>query len=126
MRKGMPEDFAIDCRLPEGIQPDICAFGGLADGFAPFPLPDGSTAELAMASIVMKAVQAHHPGVSPTSFACAGKLGDDTNRAKAQVTSSLYSVHKRHSFFISAGNGMGAHDASDSKAEQAYGRVSSS
>lgn len=75
----------MHCRLPERIRPSICAFGGLADGFAPFDLPDGTTAELQMASVVMKAVQAHHPAVSPTSMPCAGKLGDDANMVKAQV-----------------------------------------
>ena len=39
----------------------MCAFGGLADGFLPFPLPGGGTAELKLASVVMKAVQARGP-----------------------------------------------------------------
>lgn len=71
-------------RLPEHIRPGICAFGGLADGFLPFQAPKGTTVELQLASVVMKAVQARKPGVE-TCLPCAGKLGDDADHSKAQV-----------------------------------------
>lgn len=64
----------------------MCAFGGLTDGFLPFQLPDGASFELKLASVVMKAVQASVPGRTSASE-CAGKLGDDANMVKAQVTS---------------------------------------
>ena len=87
------KSYGYWCRLPERIRPALCAFGGLADGFAPFHLPNGSTAELEMASVVMKAEQAHHPAVSPTSMPCAGKLGDDANMVKAQVIIEAHLLH---------------------------------
>ena len=74
----------IPCRLPQRVRPTLCAFGGLADGFLPFQLADGTTAELKLASVVMKAIQARHPQVE-ISMPCAGKLGDDASHAKAQV-----------------------------------------
>ena len=71
------------CRLPERTRPSTLAFGGLADGFLPFQA-GGKTVELEMASVVMKAVQAHHPAVRQEA-PCAGKIGDDLDAAKAQV-----------------------------------------
>ena len=69
-------------RLPERIRPSTLAFGGLADGFLPFEVAD-KTVELRMASIVMKVVQAQHPGV-PAVLPSAGKIGDDASASKAQ------------------------------------------
>ena len=82
------------CRLPERIRPTICAFGGLADSFLPFRLPDGGTAEVKLASVVMKAAQARMVGGSPSAAAgsrmeSAGKIGDDVSMSKAQVAAAL-------------------------------------
>ena len=85
------------CRLPARIRPTMCAFGGLADGFLPFPLPGGGTSVLGLASVVMKAAQARVVGGgSPQAAAAsggrmesAGKLGDDVSMSKAQVAALL-------------------------------------
>ncbi|KAK9838087.1 hypothetical protein WJX81_000247 [Elliptochloris bilobata] len=78
------------CSLPERVRPAICAFGGLADGFLPFDVGGGRTEQLKLASVVMKAVQAHAPDCSSARcMDCAGKLGDDANKGKAQVDPRL-------------------------------------
>ncbi|KAK9809710.1 hypothetical protein WJX73_008711 [Symbiochloris irregularis] len=81
---------ALECaRLPERIRPAVLAFGGLADQFLPFPLSGshaGEEATLELASVVMKAVQARHPGLAADGcMPCAAKLGDDADASKAQV-----------------------------------------
>ena len=72
-------------RLPCRIRPDLCAFGGLADGFLPFQVEGKDPVELDLASVVMKAVQARALGVQ-ACMPCCGKLGDDANHSKAQVS----------------------------------------
>ena len=83
------------CRLPQRIRPNILAFGGLADGFLPFDTAPGKPkVELHLASVVMKAVQARvHGGQQYGCMPCSGKVGDDTNAAKAQVYRCLNCVH---------------------------------
>ena len=83
------------CRLPQRIRPNILAFGGLADGFLPFDTAPGQPkVELHLASVVMKAVQARvHGGQQHGCMPCSGKVGDDTNAAKAQVDRCLNCVH---------------------------------
>jgi hypothetical protein len=87
------EELLKVAALPERTRPTFCAFGGLADGFLPFQLSDGGVAELKLASVVMKAVQARHPQVE-SSMPCAGKLGDDASHAKAQVDPRLPTVEQ--------------------------------
>ena len=82
-------------RLPERIRPTVCAFGGLADSFLPFPLPNGQgTIEMGLASVVMKATQARlasgtgmmsNGGSLNERMESAGKLGDDASMSKAQA-----------------------------------------
>ena len=76
---------SVLCRLPDRIRPGVLAFGGLADIFLPFKA-DGRTHELKLASIVMKAVRAQHPSIKEYAMPCAGKIGDDANAAKVQVS----------------------------------------
>ena len=83
--------MAYACSLPERIRPAFCAFGGVTDGFLPFELPSGESFELELASVVMKAVQARISGAAAaddSAMPSAGKLGDDANLVKAQVTQS--------------------------------------
>ncbi len=101
LKQASPEDetqlgtpkgrLAVGCSLPERIRPAFCAFGGVTDGFLPFELPSGESFKVELASVVMKAVQAHVPGAAAAhelAMPSAGKLGDDANLAKAQVRKS--------------------------------------
>ncbi|CAL8464515.1 g4050 [Coccomyxa elongata] len=86
------EEVLQVCSLPERIRPAFCAFGGVTDGFLPFELPSGESFEVGLASVVMKAVQAHVPGAAAadeSAMPSAGKLGDDANLVKAQVDPRL-------------------------------------
>ncbi|KAK3237970.1 hypothetical protein CYMTET_51979, partial [Cymbomonas tetramitiformis] len=75
--------------LPERVRPQIVGFGTLLDGFLPFDIGDGQNeATISLCSVVMKAVQAHVPGI-PSTQVCAGKLGDDTNSNKQQLDPRL-------------------------------------
>ena len=64
-------------------------------GFLPFETGSGSQVELKLASVVMKAVQARSPGVK-TCMPCAGKLGDDADHSKAQVSNLTWD----HNFLL--------------------------
>ncbi|CAL5220669.1 g2715 [Coccomyxa viridis] len=89
---GSVEEVLEVCRLPQRIRPAACAFGSLTDGFLPFHLEDGRTAEIHAASIVMKSVQARLPSssaVDSSALEGSAKLGDDEDKGKAQVDARL-------------------------------------
>ncbi|GAB4816318.1 hypothetical protein N2152v2_003364 [Parachlorella kessleri] len=98
--------------LPERIRPAVYAFGTLADGFLPFDAALGAQqadwgavpaepaadeaeqaqqeqATIKLCSVVMKAIQASHPGLHSCSLESAGKVGDDANHSKMQLDRRL-------------------------------------
>lgn len=71
-------------RAPERVRPWAFAFGTLADGFLPFQDATGGEVEVHLGSLVMKAVQARHPGAVGSAAESAAKLGDDSAGGKVR------------------------------------------
>lgn len=66
------------------MRPWAFAFGTLADGFLPFQDASGGEVEVHLGSLVMKAVQARHPGAVGSAAESAAKLGDDSAGGKVR------------------------------------------
>lgn len=108
------EEILDLARLPARIRPASYAFGTLADGFLPIDAAfrdeaaraaDGPPArerearcvlehlhEISLCSVVMKAVQAEHPGV-PGAAPSAIKLGDSGGEGKVRKRRKLVMFH---------------------------------
>lgn len=76
-------------RAPERVRPWAFAFGTLADGFLPFQDATGGEVEVHLGSLVMKAVQARHPGAVGSAAESAAKLGDDSAGGKFEFDTRL-------------------------------------
>lgn len=75
-------------RLPERLRPSSFAFGTLADGFLAFSDTPSNGKRAApppaLASVVMKCVQARHPATAASATPSALKIGDDEAHVKVR------------------------------------------